>query len=304
MADLILHHFDISPFAEKIRLVLGLKELEWHSVQIPIVMPKPNLTALTGGYRKTPVLQIGADIYCDTQLIAEEIERRFPDPTLYPDGGQGMAVALARWSDVTFFRPGAALSMGENEELPEAVLRDRRAFFDFLDFGRLKKDIPYFYTQIRACADLIERQLADGRTYLFGNRPGWADICAYFPIWMCRANVPAAPAVFGEFTALEAWEERVKAIDHGTRWEMDPSQALRIARDAEPDDRRHVDPADRLGYELGAMVTVTPDDYGRVPVTGSLARLDRREVAIHRADPKVGEVVVHFPRTGYRVELG
>ena len=34
-------------------------------------MPKPNLTALTGGYRKTPVLQIGADIYCNSQFNRE-----------------------------------------------------------------------------------------------------------------------------------------------------------------------------------------------------------------------------------------
>jgi glutathione S-transferase len=55
MTDIILHHFDISPFAEKIRLAFGIKNLSWHSVEIPLVMPKPDLTALTGGYRKTPV---------------------------------------------------------------------------------------------------------------------------------------------------------------------------------------------------------------------------------------------------------
>src|SRR5689334_19212590 len=31
--------------------------------------PRPELMPMTGGYRRTPVLQIGADIYCDTQLI-------------------------------------------------------------------------------------------------------------------------------------------------------------------------------------------------------------------------------------------
>ena len=71
MADLILHHYPTSPFAEKVRLVLGYKNLAWKSVVIPQIMPKPDLQALTGGYRKTPVLQIGADIYCDTALIAD-----------------------------------------------------------------------------------------------------------------------------------------------------------------------------------------------------------------------------------------
>ena len=69
MTDIILHHYETSPYSEKVRLGLGLKGLAWASVEIPIIMPKPDLTALTGGYRKTPVLQIGADIYCDSQLI-------------------------------------------------------------------------------------------------------------------------------------------------------------------------------------------------------------------------------------------
>ena len=75
MNDLILHHYPSSPFSEKIRLVLGYKKLPWKSVLIPNIMPKPDLMPLTGGYRKTPVLQVGADIYCDTQLIMLEIER-------------------------------------------------------------------------------------------------------------------------------------------------------------------------------------------------------------------------------------
>ena len=106
MADIILHHFDSSPFAEKVRLALGLKGLEWCSVEIPMVMPKPALTALTGGYRKTPVMQIGADIYCDTQCIALALEQYYPQPTLFPAHSQGLALALSQWSDAAFFQPG------------------------------------------------------------------------------------------------------------------------------------------------------------------------------------------------------
>jgi len=55
MSQLILHHYPTSPFAEKIRLIFGYKKLAWQSVIIPRIMPKPELTALTGGYRRTPV---------------------------------------------------------------------------------------------------------------------------------------------------------------------------------------------------------------------------------------------------------
>ena len=86
MNEAILHHYPMSPFAEKARLMLGYKRLPWCSVIIPPVMPKPDVVSLTGGYRKTPILQIGADVYCDTALIARVLEARQPTPTLYPLG--------------------------------------------------------------------------------------------------------------------------------------------------------------------------------------------------------------------------
>ena len=76
--SLILHHYDFSNFAEKARLMLGFKGLAWRSVEQPPILPKPNLAPLTGGYRRIPVLQAGADLWCDTRLIARELERRVP----------------------------------------------------------------------------------------------------------------------------------------------------------------------------------------------------------------------------------
>ena len=156
MDRLILHHHDPSPFAEKIRLVFGLKGLAWESVQIPMIMPKPDLTALTGGYRKTPVLQIGADIYCDTALIARELERRFPEPSLFPRGHTGLAYALGRWSDTAFFEPGAGLSMGENPAIPEPVLEDRKNFFNFMDFENIPNLMPHYYSCLLYTSDAAD----------------------------------------------------------------------------------------------------------------------------------------------------
>ena len=125
MADVFLHHFDLSPFAEKARLMLGFKRLAWCSVQIPIIMPKPDFTVLTGGYRKTPVLQIGADIYCDSQLIMRELERRHPSPSFYP-AGRGAADALAWWAEKTTFSPAAGILFAKRPDtLPEGFLEDR-----------------------------------------------------------------------------------------------------------------------------------------------------------------------------------
>jgi glutathione S-transferase len=296
----ILHHFDISPFAEKARLMLGIKQLAWASVQIPLVLPKPDLMPLTGGYRKTPVLQIGADVHCDTKRIALELERRHPEPTLFP-AGAGLELALSSWSDRAFFEPGAGLSMGVNRDLPDDLLKDRKAFFNFMNFDELPLEIPHLYGQFRAHAALVERQLADGREFLLAPTPGLADINAYFPLWMARAFVPPINALLERFERLAAWERRMQAIGEGRRSEIEADAALAIALAATPEPGRGVDADDPLGLRTGDAVTVTPDDYGKVPVAGDLVTLDLEEIAVRRENPRVGEVVVHFPRLGYRV---
>ena len=87
MPELILHHYDMSPYAEKIRLALGWKGLPWRSVITPTVLPKPDHFELTGGYRRVPVLQVGADVYCDTHLIARVLDRIQPSRPLAPPAG-------------------------------------------------------------------------------------------------------------------------------------------------------------------------------------------------------------------------
>jgi glutathione S-transferase len=122
MTDIILHHYETSPYSEKVRLGFGLKGLPWASVEIPRIMPKPDLTALTGGYRKTPVLQIGADIYCDSQLIMCELERRHPTPSFYP-AGRGAADALAWWAEKTTFQLPASYSRRSPTRCPRDFLK-------------------------------------------------------------------------------------------------------------------------------------------------------------------------------------
>ncbi|MEH6585759.1 MAG: glutathione S-transferase family protein [Halioglobus sp.] len=302
MTDIILHQFDASPFAEKIRVALGIKNIAWSSVQIPMVMPKPDLTALTGGYRKTPVLQIGADIYCDTQRIARELEARCAGPTLFPSDSEGLCHSLASWSDLLLFRPGAGLSIGTNLDLPEDILQDRFAFFDFLDREALPAQLPALFAQFRANLQRIEDMLIDGREFLLGESPSWADAACYAPVWMCRGNIRGAAGLLEQLPALQAWEQRVADLGHGKRSEISAAEALAIARDSIAL-AKHEFAVDRWPQiECDVPVVVTPEDYGAVPVHGELVSLTQHEIAVRRADDRVGEVVVHFPRVGYKVE--
>ncbi len=302
-AQLILHHHDPSPFAEKIRLVFGLKGLAWSSVQIPMIMPKPDLTALTGGYRKTPVLQIGADIYCDTALIARELETRFPEPTLFPAGHTGLAFALGRWSDTAFFEPGAGLSMGENPHIPEPVLEDRREFFNFMDFDRMEELVPHFYAQFQAQCQLLEDELAAAPgPFLLGDAPAWVDILAYFPVWMAAGNIPRAEELLAPFPRIQDWARAVDALGRGERTDIESQDALTLAADAEPVIVGEVHANPFHDFRVGDEVTVTPDDYGAVPVSGRLHVLDHHRVVIERTADDLGRIALHFPRIGFRVD--
>ncbi len=192
--------------------------------------------------------------------------------------------------------------MGTNADIPEPILEDRKAFFNFMDFDTLGDNLPHLYGQLRAQAAWVDRQLADGRDYLLGDAPSWPDLLAYFVVWMARANIADVTPLLSPFQAMAAWEERMAAIGHGERSEMDAEEALALARDSETQTEVSVDADDPLGFAAGAAVTVAPDDYGIVPVAGELLRLTMDDIAIRRTDSRAGEVVVHFPRVGYRVD--
>jgi glutathione S-transferase len=159
---LVLHHFDQSPFSEKIRVIFGFKGVTWKSVRISRVMPRPELMPLTGGCRRTPVMQIGADIYCDTQAIIRELETRFPAPTLFPGGNAGVPWALGMWTDRSFFQNTVSLVFGTlDDRVPRDFIEDRgRLRGAKFDVKAMKSAIPQMRDQFRAHVGWIEAQLA------------------------------------------------------------------------------------------------------------------------------------------------
>src|SRR5262245_49317040 len=153
MRELILHHYDISPYAEKIRAIMGFKRLAWRSVHIPIVMPKPDLTALTGGYRLTPVLQIGADVYCDTKVIARRLERERGEPTLHPSGTAALERALSVWGEGIFL-PLVTIGLANGVFTPDFVADRRKMIPGGFDVAQARTLVPSRTDHIRANLDL------------------------------------------------------------------------------------------------------------------------------------------------------
>jgi len=267
-------------------------------------MPRPDLMPMTGGYRRTPVMQIGADIYCDSQCILRELERRFPQPSLLPDKDAGLAWAMAMWTDRSLFQNTVTLVFGSlADKVPQEFIADREKLRGAkFDVAAMTAAIPQMRDQLRAHLQWIELQLGDGRACLGGDKAGLFDVNAYMNVWYVRQNMPNADALLAEFGDIRAWETRMRAIGHGRRSEMSTAAALVIAKDAVPQTAEQADPHDPNGRKPGDRVEVMPDDYGKIKVSGEIVALSPQHIAIRRHDPLAGEVVVHFPRAGFLVQ--
>jgi glutathione S-transferase len=306
MADLILHHYPTSPFAEKIRAVLGAKQLAWHSVDIPRIMPKPDVIALTGGYRKTPVLQIGADIFCDTTLIAYELDAIAPKPALFPAEHALSAERLAQWSDTVFFQIAVALvfqpavlsaaNIGGSAVDTKAFIEDRMAMRKGATLRRVT--LEEARASVRKLLGELNAQLGDGRSFLLGDAPTIADFAFYHCIWFIQ-RVPEVVQMLAPLAKVQRWYERVVAFGHGSPAELSSADAIAIARAAQPRELKLE--SDTPGFAPGDAVEVLPTDYGLDPSAGELVVSNEREIAIRRTDPRAGELIVHFPRWSYEL---
>jgi glutathione S-transferase len=298
--EIVLHHYPMSPYAEKIRLCLGRKALRWRSVEAPMVMPKPDLVELTGGYRRVPVLQVGADVYCDTHLILRVLDRVKPAPPLAPPGLETVEHAFSRWSETSFMMVVLAF-FGLGGVFPPEFVEDRRKTMvpPGTDLSRVSVLLPTKLAQLRANLDELERQLADGRPFLLGSEPCLADFSAYHPLLFLGTH-PRTAALLEPLEHVPAWLPRVRAVGHGTPSPLSSADAVAIARDAEPA-RYEGEPVVPDGLALGQRVVVLPDEYGSGNVVGELAPSGLHEVAVRRRTERAGDVVVHFPRSDYSV---
>lgn len=298
----VLHHYPTSPFAEKVRLMLGFKAMAWQSVSMPSIMPKPDLVALTGGYRRAPVLQLGADVYCDTALIARVLESLQPAPTLFPASAP-LAPLLAQWADSTLFwiavpytmQPAglAALFAGQPPEAIQAFAADRKPFS-----AGVKRLSPVDgQLQLQAALAAFDAQLADGRPFLFGADASIADFSVAHSLWFIRRAPPVA-GVLDATLNVTRWLDALLAIGHGRSERLKSEEALAIARSSTPA------PASFMpgqGFAAGQRVSVAANDYGTEPSVGVLVGLAEDEIVIRRDDERAGTVHVHFPRRGYQL---
>jgi glutathione S-transferase len=304
MTELILHHYAGSPFSEKMRLILGFKRMSWRSVIVPAILPKPDVMALTGGYRRTPFMQIGADIYCDTTLMSRVIDTLNPEPPLYPASTAGMAEILAQWADTTLFWTAVPFTMqpagithvlaGAPPEALKAFGADRAAMSPNLKRATLADGAAQLHTYLGR----LEHLLDDGRPFLLGALPSIADFSAAQSVWFIRLAPPVA-TLLEAYPRLQAWYQKVSGFGRGEFTMMSSAEAIAVAAQGMTAATSFVA---ETGLAEGDEVTVTPTDYAHDPVIGRLIGLGPQEVVIARTDERAGTVHVHFPRIAFQIK--
>lgn len=308
-SEVIYHNYPQSPVAEKVRVVFGFKQLTWCDVEIPRLTPKPKLTELTGGYRRTPVMQIGADIYCDSQCIIRELDRRFPETSVLPVSDAGLLWCLSRWTDGALFDLAVKLVLGSaGDNLPQDFAADRGRLYLGPDWAQRLKDanadLPHLVAQLRAPLHWLNELLGDNRAFLSGSAPTAFDAQVYHVVWFVRGRWSGGAHFLSHFPMLEQWEARVRDIGHGTVLAMDPDDAIARAAACEPAGTEGVAPGDPQGLTVGMKVSVNPDvDGGEQPVQGTLRFADAETVSVDRVSEQAGNLCVHFPRAGYRIDV-
>lgn len=310
MSNIILHHYPNSPFSEKVRLVLGYKNLSWQSVVIPMIMPKPDVVALTGGYRKTPFMQIGADIYCDSALICDVLEKLQPNPTLYPEQHKGAARILAQWADTTLFwaamaynfsPAGSAQMFGIDGPQSSEAIANAKLFAE--DRAKMRSGMPRlpaadaaasYKSYLRRIANML-----DETTFLMGEKPCIADFAVYHPLWFTRHRTSVMAGIFDATPSVLTWMDRMAAIGHAQSSKLNAIDSIAICANNTTTNMENSIFQNEHDIALGSIVTIASESFGPEVTEGELVAATRMHYTLRRHDDRAGVVHVHFPRIGF-----
>jgi glutathione S-transferase len=308
MTNLYFHHYVNSPFAEKIRRILAYKNLPWHSVLQPPIMPKPELVALTGGYRRIPVLQIGADIFCDTLLICDVLEQIAPNPSLYPTNIDGVARTVASWMDSNLFSVAMAFNFGPKgaaaffAKMPPAFatafIEDRKA----MRMGGARMSHTDAAGAYKVALTRINEMVATtSHGFICGATPSIADFAAYHPLWFTK-NIPEIAGVLNDYPNIAPWLARVAALGTDAQHKSSTQASLEVAKLGSKPFFAADTFADEHGIALGTEVSIVAESFGPEPTVGRLIAATKERYSLERHDELCGTVRVHFPRLGFAMK--
>ncbi len=298
---LILHQYDISPFSQKAQKMMGLKELSWQSVEMPMIAPKPDVEALTGGYRGTPVLQIGRDVFIDNWMIARALDEfDASGPAINAQGGLREA-ALYAWGERLFTPLLHAALAAYQSEWDADFLADRKRVFPDVDFETLDVSDPDRRSQVRAYLGTVEAQLGLDQDFLGGAQADSCDIHVWGMVWMIHSALPALMPIVETFPRLTNWYERVSALGTGDREDVKIDVAWQSLKDGPARPLPDTPDQEPLAPWVGEVVDIAAGSADRGSASGRLLAVDHEQVVLG-VEPISGEAAqVWFPRFGYHL---
>lgn len=298
---MILHHYKVSPFSEKIRAMLGYSNMNWQSANSPAAPPRPIIDPLAGGYRRIPIAQIGADIFCDTRQISTEIARLSGKPELALENCASEVQDFVQLLDNEVFMAVATSGSTKHGLLLLAKHFTPWSAYRLLkDRAQMAKNSNLKRANREASLALVSEQLATIETmlenapFLFGEQPNIADFAAYHVLWFKEKT--AGGNFLKEHPATAEWLQRIRDFGHAKSSRVTKAEVFATAKNAEP----RVIPAELQNGDLvGAAVSIAPNDYALTPVTGTLVGNGTRSLVLARETADFGTIHVHFPTQGY-----
>ena len=298
---LILHQYDISPFSQKAQKMMGLKELSWQSVEMPMIAPKPDVEALTGGYRGTPVLQIGRDVFIDNWMIARALDEfDASGPAINAQGGLREA-ALYAWGERLFTPLLHAALAAYQSEWDADFLADRKRVFPDVDFDTLDVTDPDRRSQVRAYLGTVEAQLGLDQDFLGGAQADSCDIHVWGMVWMIHSALPALMPIVETLPRLTDWYERVSALGSGDREDVKIDVAWQSLKDGPARPLPDTPDQEPLAPWVGEVVDVSAESADRGSASGRLLAVDHEQVVLGVEPISGGAAQVWFPRFGYHL---
>jgi glutathione S-transferase len=299
---LILHQYDVSPFSQKAQKMMGLKGLPWQSVEMPMIAPKPDVEALTGGYRGTPVLQIGRDVFIDNWMIARALDAFDASGPAINAQGALREAALYAWGERLFTPLLHAALAAYQSEWDADFLADRKRVFPDVDFDMLDVSDPDRRSQVRAYLGTVEAQLGPGQDFLGGAQADSCDIHVWGMVWMMHSALPALMPIVETFPRLSDWYERVSALGAGDREDVDIDVAWQALKDGPARPLPDTPDQEPLAEWVGEMVDISAGSADRGSASGRLLAVDHEQVVLG-VEPLAGETAqVWFPRFGYHLK--
>jgi glutathione S-transferase len=299
MNDFILHHYPFSPYSEKVRVMLAYAGIDWLSVIHKEMPPRPELEPLAGNYSRIPVAQINSDVFCDSNIIAEEIAKLANKPELIlSNASQEVQDFVEKVEGKIFF----ACVLGGGSAKLRKKIRETMSWWDIVRFfiDRIKMGATATTDNMIKMGDakkilrehLIEMEALLDNDFIFGEKVCVADFAAYHSLWFVR-DVGECEFM-NEYPKVCAWMDRVKNLGEVTITEISGAKALSIAKNSQPRELEIIEGVEK-------EVAVAPSDYRQIKTTGILKFEDKTRWVISNNNERAGAVHIHFPRRGYKI---